>query len=387
MKKKINVLITSFSRSEFGLLYSIIKKINNDDFFKLNLLISGSHFEKNKGNTVDEVKNFGFDNYIKVKMNLTKDNKDYLSESVGDLTIKLTKKIKKVNPFLIICMGDRYELLALGTVSTILNIPLAHISGGEITEGAIDDQIRHAITKLSHIHFVANKNYKKNLIQMGEENWRICISGEPGLENLKLINKLNKKDILKKLRIKNLKNIIIITFHPVTLDAKNLDYQIKNLIKFIEKIENKNFIITGSNADHGGNFINKKFTSLSKNNKYVNFYYSLGSELYLNLLKYTELIIGNSSSGIVEAPSYGVKVINIGDRQKGRMQSKNVFNCGYSYLSILKAYNNANKLKIKDFKNPYYQKNSTNIIVNHLKKIFLNKNLKEILTKKFNVKK
>jgi|TARA_Y100000294_G_scaffold16302_2_gene14400 UDP-hydrolysing UDP-N-acetyl-D-glucosamine 2-epimerase len=383
-KKKFKIIVTTFSRSEFGLLYNLIKEIIIDKDLSLKILVSGSHFSKKYGYTASEIYSFGFKNLIKVKMDLNNDSKNYLSRSVGKLTIELTKKLNKFKPDLVICMGDRYELLSLSTVITLLNIPLAHISGGEITWGAIDDQIRHAVSKLSHLHYVANLKYKKNLLNMGEENWRISVTGEPGLDNLSKIKKLSKKNIEKKLKINLQKKIILVTFHPVTHEIKQLKFQVTNLIKCLKSL-NYQIIITGANADHGGDYINSQFKELSE--QYINicFFNSLGIQTYLSLLKYTSFVIGNSSSALVELPSYGVYAINIGNRQKGRIQGKNIVNVNYNLKSIM---NGIEKIKLLRrfnlFHNPYYKKNSSKKIVNHFKN-YLNKYDKEkILAKKFN---
>jgi GDP/UDP-N,N'-diacetylbacillosamine 2-epimerase (hydrolysing) len=387
MKKPFKIVVTTFSRSEFGLLQNLIKEIDLNKNFQLNILVSGSHLSHRHGYTINEIKDFGVKNITKVKMLLSKDTKSYLSKSVGDLTVKLTNALEKIKPDLVICMGDRYELLSLGSVITILNIPLAHISGGEVTLGAIDDQIRHSMSKLSHFHFVANKKFKNNLINMGEENWRIKITGDPGLENIHKIKKINKSQIEKNLNLKISTNLILVTFHPVTHELNNTKKYVNNLISCL-KVLKYQIIITGSNADNGGEYINNELKKLSKSKANIHFYQSLGTINYLNILKYTSFVIGNSSSSIVELPSYGVFAINIGNRQKGRLQSTNIINVGYSSSSILMGINKINQIRKEfKFKNPYYKKNSSKIIIKFIINKLENLTKQKLLKKKFNERK
>ena len=371
--KKIKITCFSFSRSEFGLMKNLLFDLKKDKRFILNLIIGGSHVSQSFGKTIKEIK----ESKIRISKALSTKIDNSSSLKICSFLSRSTKEISKMlfkdNPDIILIMGDRYELLPLVNVSSIYNIPIAHISGGELTEGAIDDNIRHAVTKFSHLHFVANEEFKNRVKQLGEEEWRIKISGEPGVEKISNIKKISKKKIKKEI-FDISKSFAIVTFHPVTNEMHLLKKQVENLLK---SLINANFsiIFTGSNADLGGDYINKKIRFFCKKNKNCKFFLNLGFERYHNLLRYAKILIGNSSSGIVEGASYNLPVVNIGNRQKGRPTNKNVFHSGYDVKSIKNKINQALKFNMK-VENIYYKKNSSKIIRD---KIF-----KEITTKKKN---
>lgn len=382
-KKKIKICYFTFSRSEFGLMKKLVSKLQISKNFNLNVIVGGSHLSKRYGLSVKEIKNsdIKINNIIKYELNINSEEK--IINFLNFLQKKAFRILKKLNPDLILIMGDRYELLPISNIATICNIPIAHVSGGEVTTGAIDDQIRHAISKFSHFHFVANHEFKNRLIRMGEENWRVTISGEPGLERIKdvirrPINELSKEYIDLK------KKTALVTFHPVTKKIHSLQKQIKNLLIALKKI-NMNIIFTGSNADLGGSAINSKIKDFVRMNDNCIFVKNLGYENYHNLLQHVDLMIGNSSSGIVEAASYNLPVVNIGDRQDGRPKNLNVINSNYTKDDIIKKIKIALKLKVK-VKNIYFKKNSSEIIIKKLEKNFKRFSKEEILKKKFNEK-
>lgn len=376
----ISVYYFTFNRSEFGLMKVLLEDFELDKRFNLKLLIGGSHINAKYGNTKTEIDN----SKIKKKIYLKTKIKNTSQESINKYLFESHKEIHKYfiknKPNLVLLMGDRYELLPIINSSLILNIPIAHISGGEITEGAIDNQIRNIITKASHLHFVANSNFQKRLFQMGEEKWRVKITGEPGLEKIKQLKKIKKNEIEKKFGF-SLDNSILLTYHPVTYEANKNISTIKNILQALNYYK-FNIIITASNSDHGGDDINFIFKKYVKKNKRAIFIDNLGFDLYHNVLKHIRFLIGNSSSGIVEAASYNLPVINIGNRQKGRPYTENVFHSSINAKDIHVSINKALKFNLK-VKNIYFQKNSSELIRNKIMDIFNKKDILTILSKKF----
>ena len=382
MKKK-NICIVTGSRSEFGLLYWLIKKIQSDNYFNTDLVVLGSHFDKEFGNTVKEIN----ESKIKISKKIKIISNDFsskgilqnLSKTIDKFSIHISKK--KYN--LVLVLGDRFETFAVAVSSYFYNIPIGHIHGGEITYGSLDDGIRHSITKLSNFHFVANQTYKKRIKQLGEEPKNIHIVGGLGIENIKKTKLLNKKDLCKKLKINFAKRNILITFHPETNNNKiNNEKYIQNILDSLNDIKECNFFFTRSNSDAHNQDINKKiteFVNINKNNSY--YFKSLGRVNYLSLLKNVNCILGNSSSGIIEAPYLKTPTINIGNRQIGRLMSNSIFNIKNRKKSIKLAVKSIiyNKLKKIEFNNQYGNLASSDIIIKHLKKI----NFDKVKFKKF----
>jgi len=367
------ILFITSSRADYGLLRNVIletQKINRETY----LLVTGSHLSTEFGYTIKEIRKDKIKKIIRRKI-LDKKFKDsrignYLAE-----TIKIASDvIKKKKPNVVVILGDRYELLGCAISAMIMRVPIAHIHGGELTSGAYDDSLRHCITKLSHLHFPVHEDYKKRLIQLGESPKSIFNYGALGSYAISKLKLIKKSSIEKKLNIKLKDKIIIATFHPVTLDKNMSKYHIKNLIKFLNTLDNSTIIFTSPNFDNERDILKKEILKFKRKNKNVFFFNSLGSELYLSLIKIAHLVIGNSSSGVLEAPSFGVKTINIGDRQKGRILSNNITNCDYDYASISNTYLKLKKKKYKS-SNPFFKKDTPKNIS------------KKILNFKFNLKK
>lgn len=370
----------SFNRSELGLMKNLLIDFDNDERFELKTIIGGSHLNKNFGNTKLEIKNFKINNVTYLKKYVKETNKRSIFKFLNDNNEEILNALLKFKPHIILLMGDRYELLSFLNSSLLYDIPLAHISGGEVTEGAIDNQIRNILTKSSHLHFVANQEFKKRVLQMGEENWRVVVSGEPGLEKIKKIKKIDKKNLEKILGLP-LNSSIIVTYHPTTYNIENDAKILKNILNSLSKFR-FNIIFTSSNADEGGDHLNYIIKKYLKNNGNAIFMKSLGFNLYHNVLSHVKMMVGNSSSGIVEAASYNLPVVNIGDRQKGRPFTENVFHSNGSLTQNLKYINKALKYN-KKVKNIYFKKNSSNIVRNKIYLTLLKNNKKKILSKKF----
>ena len=364
MKKKIWVI--SGGRAEYFLLESLIHKLKK---FDTTLVLTGSHFFKKYGYTFSQIKKTI--PIKKIKINLKSDSRGEILLFMSKLIQQFTKKMSTNKPDLIMILGDRYEIFSVAVCATILKIPIAHIHGGEITEGAFDDSIRHAITKLSHLHFVTTEKYKNRVIQMGENRKNVHNVGSLGVENTQRIKLLKKKEIEKKLNFKLNKKNLLITFHPVTL-TKNIE-SIDPLLKSLSKLRDTNLLFTSPNIDPGNNIILKKIKSFVSRKKNSKLFPSLGQKLYFSCIKVFDGVVGNSSSGIIEVPSFQKGSINIGNRQKGRIAAKNVINCKNNEtsidFSIKKFLSKKFKEDIKKNKNPYFQKNTSTNIVNILKKL------------------
>ena len=378
MKKKVAILTTS--RADYGFLCPLLDRWKKEKKIISKLIVCGSHLSKRHGYTINEI--------IKDKRKIdfkfkTIQNRKTKTETSIQLVIKgFTKAIDKIKPDLIFLPADRYEILAAAYVALVKKIPIAHYAGGQITEGAWDNSIRHAVTKLSHIHFASTKNCKKKLIQMGEQPSKIFVTGSLGLENIRKIKFFSKKEIENKINFSLGKNLVLITFHPETLEKKSTSEKIKNLIQALKNFKELNYIFTSPNLDQGNEIIINEIKKFTKDNyKTTIFIPSLGKNLYLSLMRQAKLIIGNSSSGIIETPSFKIPTINIGDRQKGRIKCKNIIDCSNSKKEIIKSIKKSLNKKfissLKNIKNPYGDGNTSEKITFVIRKILLNNLIKK----------
>ena len=353
----IKIAVITTSRSDFGILSPLLRKIDTSDLLNLELIVSGSHLSKNLGYTLDEIKKDGFSNYHLVDIDIDMNNEKYKeADIIGVGLNKFSQLFKATEPDIVVVLGDRYELFSAVLSAFFLKITLAHIHGGEKTVGALDDSIRHAITKLSHIHFPATETYKKRIIQLGENANNVFNVGSLSVENIKNINFLDRNEIFKRLGLDLEKKLLLVTYHPTTLGKHNANEEIELLLHSLKQFTFTNILLTGSNADTGGIEINKKIQEYTKrrNNWFYNI--SLGQKLFLNILKYCDVFIGNSSSGIIEAPSFKIPVVNIGNRQEGRVFAENIISVPLKKSLIIETIQNIlnNGLELpKKFKNPY----------------------------------
>ncbi len=367
MKK---ILFVSSSRADYGLLRNVILETKKSKKIKVFILVTGSHLSKQFGNTFREIEKDGLKkNIIKkriLKKNFyEKDISNYISQAISS-TSKILDKIK---PEKIVILGDRYELLGCAIASMSHRIPIAHIHGGEITEGAIDDSIRHSISKLSHLHFPIHKDYRKRLIQLGESPKTIFNYGGLGAYSIKNTKFKSRLELENDLKIKLNKQILLITFHPTTLEKNKSNYQVSNLLSAIKKFKNTIKIFTSSNFDHENKVIKQKILKFTKKNKDTLFYSSLGHLNYISLMKISTLVIGNSSSGVLETPSLGIPTVNIGNRQKGRIISDNIINSNYKKNDIIKKIKKAlvfNKKNLSKDRSPFYKPGTPKKIANKI---------------------
>lgn len=335
---KYNICVVTGTRADYGLLHELLIRLNNNPKVSLDLVVTGSHLSDKFGNTQGEIINDGFSNYTPLPIPLDDDTKEGMAKSTGNAISIFTDYFSSNRPDILVVLGDRYEILAASISAHFLGIPIAHISGGDITEGAIDNAIRHSITKMSSLHFPGCEQSKKRIIQMGEDPSTVFNVGEPGVENCLKTDFLSREELADSIRFTNvLKDYSVVTFHPVTLDNSNGIQQILELIKAMDAFPDMSYIITLANADAGGREINDYWKAQEINHKNWLVVPSLGVKRYLSALKYSKLVLGNSSSGIVEAPALGIPTVNIGDRQKGRMISESVVCCNAVSADIQKA--------------------------------------------------
>ena len=357
-RNKRKICVITGSRAEYGLLYCTIKKIEKDPNLFLQLVVTGSYLSKDHGSTIKEIINDKVKIASKVNLYISGDKPKNISRYIGLAIKKLSEEYAKLKPDLILILGDRYEIFAAASAAMIAQIPIAHIHGGERTSGLIDEAIRHSITKMSHIHFAATKLYKKRILQLGENPKNVYCVGAPAIENINTIKYIPRKKLEKELEIKFGSKNLLITFHPVTLEKDFGLWQFKNLLTVLSRLNNSyKLFFTFSNADMGGKKINNEILKFVKTRSSAKVFQSLGRSRYLSLLRIVDGVVGNSSSGLIEVPSFKIGTINIGNRQGGRVFGKTVLNTLPSEknisLSINKLFNKKFSLLLSKSKNPY----------------------------------
>ena len=343
----MKVCVITGNRSDFGLLKNLIFRINKSKKFTLKVIASGTHFSKKYGYTYNEIKNSKIKINGKIISKFNSDDSDGISQVISNCVRHTSRLLKKLKPNLVIVLGDRYEILASTISASICRIPVAHIHGGEVTSGAIDESFRHSITKMSHIHFVANSIYKKRVIQLGENPKNVHVVGGLGVDSINETKLISKKEIEKKLNIKLNKKNFIVNFHPETTNKSSAKVHIKELLTPLNKLENTNLIFTIPGADLENKVIINSIKKFCKNKKNAYFFKSLGQINYFSLLKQIDGMIGNSSSGILEMPFFKKGTINIGDRQSGRLFANSVISVKNKKAAISSAIK---KLLSKNFK-------------------------------------
>ena len=366
----MKVCVFSGSRSEYGLLKNLLRIFNKDKFFKTDFIVSGSHLSKKHGLSVQEIIN----DKIKIKkkffLNLKSSTSWDICHNFSNINSKINNFFKDHKYDVLVLLGDRYESLAVAIAAYINRVPIAHIHGGEKTNDSLDDNYRHAISKFSNFHFVSHGINKKRLIQLGEEPKTIKIVGGLGANIISQIKLINKKKLETKLGTKFKYKIIIVNFYPEVSSIKKSINTLKNIFSVLSEIEKIHCIFTLPSHDIGNNEFENLIKSFIKSNKDYFFYKNLGQTKFLSLLKISTILIGNSSSGVLEMPSFGKYSINIGDRQKGRVFSRTVIQCSSNKNEIKKKINKYLKKKTTTVKNEniYYKKNSYENIIKTLKK-------------------
>ncbi|MDC2969029.1 UDP-N-acetylglucosamine 2-epimerase [Candidatus Pelagibacter sp.] len=382
MKKKICVVTSS--RAEYSLLKNLLFRLKKNNKIKLHIVCSGTHLSKRYGKTLNEIEkdNLKVNSFVNIVQK--KDTPNDICKSFSKAIDGFSSVYKKVKPDCIIYLGDRYEILAAAYAALIHNIPKIHIHGGELTEGIIDDATRHSISKISDFHFVSHQQYKKRVIQLGEHPSRVFLIGAMAIENIKKEKILSLYKLSKNIgfKLNNEKKNILITLHPVNLNKNLTRITIVNLLKILKNFKDYKLIFTYPNQDTYGNIIIKHINYFKKKNKNVIFIKNLGSKNYYSAIEHSFCVIGNSSSGILEVPSFKTPTINLGNRQRGRVLAKSVIQTNIDKKSIYKALKKAKSLDCTKFINPFDQKKKVaSVEINKLVTSFNFKNLN--LEKKF----
>lgn len=377
--KRIGIM--TGTRAEYGLLKPLMQEINKDNDLELYLIVSGMHLSPEFGMTYQEIEEDGFEINAKVEMLLSSDSPAGISKSIGLGVIGFADEFQRADLDMLILLGDRYEALSAAICAMVMRIPIAHLHGGELTEGAIDEGIRHSITKMSYLHFTSTEQYRNRVIQLGENQERVFYVGALGVENIKKINLMTKEELERSIHFEIDENTVIVTYHPVTLENNTVEEQFLNLLEVLDRNPKIRMIFTKANADTNGRIVNELIDKYAaQNSERACAFVSLGQKRYLSALKYCRIVIGNSSSGIIEAPSFGKPIINIGDRQKGRICADSVINCGYTQQEIQQAMETALtkefENKASNCRNPYEKENTAANIISVIKDYLLNDKIK-----------
>jgi len=365
MRKKI-CIVTS-TRAEYGLLKPLMNKIEQENKYELQIIATGMHLSPEFGYTYKLIEEDGFNITERVEILLSSDSAIGIAKCMGLATISFAEVFDRLKPDIIIVLGDRYEIFSVCSAAVVCRIPIAHLHGGETTEGAFDEAFRHSITKMSHLHFASAEEYKNRVIQLGEDPSRVFNIGAIGVENILTLNLLVKEELEKQIDFILDKPYGLVTFHPVTLESHTSKEQFDELLYAMDEKKDMKFIITKANSDTDGRIINKLIDEYeAKNRDRIKAFISMGALRYLSAMKHCACVIGNSSSGIIEAPTFRIPTINIGDRQKGRIQAKSVINCIPTKEDIGNAINSAISEEflnsVKNMKNPYGNGNTVNNI-------------------------
>jgi UDP-hydrolysing UDP-N-acetyl-D-glucosamine 2-epimerase len=373
------ICVVTGSRAEYGLLYWLMKEIQADPELELQLIVTGMHLSPEFGMTYKVIEEDGFVIDAKVEMLLSSDTAVGIAKSIGVGVIGFADVIAKLQPDIMVVLGDRFEILSAVQSAMVMNVPVAHISGGEITEGAIDDSIRHAITKMSHYHFVAAEIYRHRVIQMGELPDRVINCGDPGLDNFRRLKLLSLEELEETLDFRLGRPLFLVTYHPVTVGDVDSEKVMEGLLYALDHYPEAKIIMTKPNADTGGRVISQVIEDYSRRHPgRVYLSASLGQLRYLSAMKHCDVVIGNSSSGIVEAPAIKKPTVNIGNRQQGRLKARSVIDCGGNGDAIVAAINKALSDEFKqallDTKSLYGDCNASSQIKNFLKRVDNNKN-------------
>ncbi|ANJ67136.1 UDP-N-acetyl-D-glucosamine 2-epimerase, UDP-hydrolysing [Halothiobacillus diazotrophicus] len=332
------IAVVTGTRADYGLLYWLIHDLHQAQDLELQLIVTGMHLVPLFGHTVDVIEQDGFPIAARVDIDLDSDEPEAVARSTGLATIGLAEAFARLRPDIVVILGDRFEMLAAASAAFIQRVPIAHIHGGEVTEGALDEGFRHAITKLAHLHFTAAEPYRRRVIQMGESPERVFEVGAPGLDHLRRTPLLSRAELEASLGFPLGQTNFLVTFHPATLDVTDAATQCRALLTALDAFPEATVVITLPNADPGGRAIIPLLEAYAgRHAGRVHLRASLGQLRYLSLLCQVQTVIGNSSSGIIEAPSFGAPTVNIGDRQQGRLRAASVIDCAPTSADIVAA--------------------------------------------------
>ena len=365
MKNKICII--TGTRAEYGLLKPLIQKVHESETSDLQLAVTGMHLSPEFGLTYQEIEKDGYPVTAKIEMLLSSDTPAGITKSMGVAMIGFADFFETHKPDIAVILGDRYEMLAAAAAAMAAAVPIAHIHGGELTEGIMDEQIRHSITKMSHLHFTSTEEYRRRVIQLGEQPQMVYNVGALGIENIKKIKLLDKQSLEKELGFSLSDVTVLVTYHPVSLENMSTEVQFQNILDVLDEHKEITVIFTKANSDINGRIINQMIDEfVSRNRDRCAGYVSLGQLKYLSTLQFCRAVLGNSSSGIIEVPSFGIPTVNIGDRQRRRLHAKSVIDCGNEKEQVEAALEKALSAEflsgIAGEKNPYEGKQTADKI-------------------------
>lgn len=383
MAAKPKICVVTGSRADYGLLEPILRLLSSGDVFELQIVVTGMHLSSEFGNTFSIIEQDGYEITAKVDSLVSGDSSVAIAKSIGLGTMGFADAFERLNPDWLLILGDRFEIFAAAQVALTSNIPIAHIAGGDSTEGAFDEAIRHSITKMSHVHFVTNEMSAKRIRQMGENPQHIHVVGSPGLDCLRGIKFLTRNDLENTLGMRFREHNLLITYHPSTLSPNESMRELQVLLASFESLGSDfSIFMTRSNADTHGRKMNTILENWVSTRENAGVYTSLGQQIYLSLMKEVNAVVGNSSSGLYEAPSLKTPTVNIGNRQKGRLMASSVINCGCDITEICRSILRAIEMDVSEVKNPYGDGFSAPRIVELLTSI---RDPKSLIMKKFHL--
>lgn len=372
MKTRKKICVVTGTRADYGLLSGLLQEIKNNKSLQLQLIVTGTHLEKRFGYTYAQIIKEGFVADVKIYMHLTSDTDARIVSGVGKELNGLSRAFRKLNPDIVVVLGDRFEMLAVASAALLFRIPIAHIHGGEITYGAYDDAIRHAITKMASLHFATHREYARRIIQMGEDPRRVFTVGSPSLENMKRLKRVKKSELNAMAGFPVDRDTALITFHPVTNEKGAARAHIRHLLRALDRSGLKT-IFTLPNADSEYQVIVDAISAYGRAHpRSTAIFASLGQLKYFSFMRHVGLMVGNSSSGILESPSFKLPVVNIGTRQQGRVRAHNVIDCKEDEQSIYAAIERARSARFRKslaiLHNPFDKGNASIIIAREIKK-------------------
>ena len=382
MQNSRTICVVTGTRAEYGLLYWLMKEIEAVEDLTLQIIVTGMHLSPEFGLTYKQIEQDGFCINYKVEMLLSSDSEVGISKSMGLGMMGFADALASLQPDLVLVLGDRFEIFSAVSTAMISRIPVAHLYGGEVTEGVIDESIRHSITKMSHLHFTSTDEYRNRVIQLGEQPKTVFNVGATGIDNIKRMTLLSRDAFEASIGFKLGKHNLLVTFHPVTLEKSTAQIQFAHLLQALDELEVTHLLFTKANADTGGRIINEMIDEYVKSHSDTAIAHtSLGQLRYLSAVKYVDGVVGNSSSGLIEAPSFKTGTINIGDRQRGRIKAESVIDCLSSKdgirAAIKKLYSQSFQAQLRGTLNPYGAGGSAEKILDIIRKYPLSGILKK----------
>lgn len=368
--KQRKICVVTGTRAEYGLLFWLMKEIQADEDLKLQIIATGMHLSPEFGLTYSIIEKDGFSIDAKVEMLLSSDTPVGIAKSIGLGVIGFADALDRLKPDILVVLGDRFEILAAVQAALVARIPVAHIAGGDMTEGAFDESIRHSITKMSHLHFTTNEGSAARVRQLGENPQHVHVVGNPGLDHLRRMEYLTRKQLEQDLGLLFHPHNFLITFHPATLDNERAVGQFEELLRALDRLgEDYGLFFTYPNADPQGRELIRVLDRYVMGNRHAKAFASLGQQRYLSLLAQVDAVIGNSSSGLYEVPSFQIPTVNIGNRQEGRLRAASVIDCVPTEPAIGSAIEQALSMDCSQVVNPYGEGNSSKKILRVIKEI------------------